>query len=394
MATNIPSQQGINPALYPGVPPDIIQQVQDMLNLQYGGQQAETQRGLDTIQQQLQSGIGAQQQLGTTGDQKLKEIYDALQGNLQQGVAQQGALYAGAGQQIGQGYDTAQKAAEDATEAVKRQIQASSNQLGLNAALPDPLSRLAAELETLKARNASSKAGAVGNLQALGANVQGIKQMGVESAGKEGASRRANLTRDVQKAIAQLQLGSSQESNKLLGHLVDIAGQRGSAERSGISKAMSDRATQEQRRREFDITSAIKQQQADASSIRAAKTGSGSRGGGKVDPLLALKARQYEDVHNAALKKLQGKGADRFYNTLGSGTDARGNAYSQEFQDFMQDYIGKMEGLSSQVDPATGKAPNAYKLAMQHAATYAKSNPFGKFSPKDIQQLVNIFYGK
>lgn len=192
----------------------------------YDPQEDALKQYYDRLNMMLGRDITTQENYGREGDQRLNDIYNQLNGQLQSGLANTGALYANAQQQVSQGYDQARQATDAATGDVRDRLVETMQRLGLEQAAPDPLNSLESGLELARVQNANSKASAVGNLQALGGNMQAIAQQAVSDAAREGAAKRGDLVTSIQNAISDAQANYGMQQSDVLQQLNTLLQQR------------------------------------------------------------------------------------------------------------------------------------------------------------------------
>lgn len=223
------------------------QRANDLVNMELNPQENQLKRNLELLQLLTQQQVNTQQNFAQFGDQRLQEIYSALNKDLNKGVDRVKGIYDGAQGQIAGGYDAAGQAITEASQGIQGHIQGQAQHLGLEEALTDPMQQLAGQLAKLQAQNASAKAGAVGGAVGLGADMQAIGVQGVMDSQREGVGARTNLLSDVQRAIAEAMNQGSMEAYGTLGQLGDLQQNRGIKLREAlreVTEARTDRERQ------------------------------------------------------------------------------------------------------------------------------------------------------
>lgn len=242
-----PNAKGLtlNPADFTGFNPEDVASAGSLVNEQYFGQEQEQRSAIDQIQDFLGRDIDVEQTYGKNQQGYLEDIYSQLAQQLGQGVERQEALYGGAAGQIGQGYSDAQTEAQKAAQAIQGSLTGSAQKLGQEDTLTDPLARLNAEMQALNARLAGSKAGAVGNMQALGASMVGEGVKGIGTSQREKVQGQQDIANQVLRNMGKLQTGAQEETMAGLRNLVNLKGTQGAAVRNALEGLRTARTERE-----------------------------------------------------------------------------------------------------------------------------------------------------
>ncbi len=225
------------------------QRAEDLVSMEFDPLRNELDRAIRQIEIQRGQDIGTQVGYGILGDVGLRDVYSTLGQQLQGGVGRIEDVYNRAREQTGQAYGETQQAVAGATGQVQGELEEQARRLGLTAALPGPTSELQSELAGYQAREGLGRAGAVGNLANLGADVQALAETDVMAAGREGAQQRGNLARTVARGIAEAQRTAGQALYENYGELGDVAQQRGAALRNAYQDVVESRTERERQTR-------------------------------------------------------------------------------------------------------------------------------------------------
>lgn len=406
----------LDPSQFTGFHPEDVTAAGDLTNAEFFGREQEQKQVIDQIQDYLGRDVDVEQKYGERQQGYLEDIYSQLAGQLGQGVERQEALYGGAASQVGQGYSDAQGEAQKAAQALQASLGNSAERLGQGATLTDPIARLNAEMQALNARLAGSKAGAVGNLQTLGATMVGEGIKGIGTSQREKTQAQTDVGNIVAKNIGSLQLGAQEETKKGLQGLIDIATEKGLKIKStlhGLKGERTERDRQayldkldeefkranlqlQQRSQQFQESSfaqemKMKQQQlnADAAAARAG------------DPMAELnyqiKLKEYQDMMNPSAKKpteLSGRQGLDYWITSSHGGD-------KDFASTVRNFIADVEGSKNKagMDPYSfavqtlreGQAGK--KLSKPQKEIMASIKAKG-YHPDDIIEGLQIYFNQ
>lgn len=235
----------LNPADYTGFHPEDVASAQALVGQEYFRPEQEQRSAIDKIQDYLGRDVDVEQTYGKNQQGYLEDVYSQLATQLGQGVERQEALYGQAAGQIGQGYSDAQTEAQKAAQALQASLTSGANKLDQGQALTDPLARLNAEMQALNARLAGSKAGAVGNMQALGASMVGEGIKGIGTSQREKVQAQGDIANQVLRNIGKLQVGAQEETMEGLRNLVNMKGEQGAAIRNALTGMKNARTERE-----------------------------------------------------------------------------------------------------------------------------------------------------
>lgn len=212
------------------------QKARNLTDVQFNPQQDAIARALGVTNQNLNTEVQAQQNFAQQVDPRIQGAYGALNQQLTDNLGRVKELYSGASQTVGQGYDFASQQAQSSTDEILSRLSSSADALGQGQATQAASNPILDALGLQKSMLAGSKAGAVGNLQSLGANMQAIGQQGISDAAAEGTQTRSDVQRAALDAITKLQLGAQGETNDLMGQLMSILTNRGLSERNTLQQ--------------------------------------------------------------------------------------------------------------------------------------------------------------
>lgn len=406
---------GLNPADFTGHHQEDVTAAGDLVNAEFFGREQEQRQVIDQIQDYLGRDVDVEQKYGERQSGYLEDIYSQLAGQLGQGVERQEALYKGAGEQVGQGYSDAQGEAQKAAQSLQASLGNSAERLGQGAALTDPIARLNAEMQALNARLAGSKAGAVGNLQTLGATMVGEGIKGIGTSQKEKVQAQSDVGNIVAKNIGSLQLGAQEQTKKGLQGLIDTATEKGLKVKStlhGLKGERTERDRQkyldkldeefkranlqlQQRSQQFQESSFAQEMKMKQNEINA--SAQKARAG---DPMAELsykiKLKEYEDMMSPTAKapgELTGRQGLDYWVKTKQGGDAK-------FASTVRNFIADVEGSKNKagMDPYSfavqtlreGQAGK--KLSKPQKEIMAEIKAKG-YHPDDIIEGLQIYFG-
>lgn len=235
-------------AAAPGVDP-----IQQLTELQFAPQRNQLQRNISAVDAGLQQSVNTQKEYGNIGDQKIASAYQQLSQQLESLLSRTKENFSGAQNQLSQTYDSALAGQKQVGQQGIDSVTAAAQALGLGAAAPDAVSRLAALTSQQVGNTEASKAGAVGNLQTLGAGMAGVGLQGIGDAAKEGAQSRSNLAQQILAAINQSTADANTQKSDLYGQLSDLASEQGAAYMENSRQDRLDRLAEEIQRGTLDI---------------------------------------------------------------------------------------------------------------------------------------------
>lgn len=408
-----PNAKGVtlNPADFAGYHPEDVGSAAALTNEQYFRQEQEQRSAIDQIQDYLGRDIDVEQTYGKNQQGYLEDVYSQLAETLGQGVGRQEALYGGAASQIGQGYSDAQTEAQKAAQALQQSLTGKANQLDQGHALTDPIARLNAEMQALNARLGASKAGAVGNMQALGASMVGEGIKGIGTSQREKVQAQGDIANQVLRNMGKLQVGAQEETMEGLRNLVNLKGEQGAAIRNALDKLKGARTERERQAYQDKLAEelqranlALQQRQQVAGEKQwAAEFDLKKQEMNKVDPMdalnLKLKQLELDEKMNPAAKipgEMSGRqGLDYWLHTAG-GSPQQAKA--------IRNYIADVESSKNKagMDPYTFaiqtlREAQAGKKLTKPQQEIIKGIQDAKLNPDDVIEGLQIYfdqYGK
>lgn len=217
----------------------------DIIEQEYGPKRRELQRARESTRGSFAAGEAATQGFGQQYDKRLQEIYAALRGELQQGQGAREGTYNSSIDKIKQLYDESQGRTQKATDIVSSGVESDAQRLGLQAALPDSLTRLRSVMAELTGYNERDKANTAGALEATKANALAFGQRDVENASREGASRRADTAQEVLSRLAEMATERNRAENQFTAQETDMTLGRQAALRQTIAEIQNARTERE-----------------------------------------------------------------------------------------------------------------------------------------------------
>ena len=241
-----------------------VSQALDLLQLQHQPKITTVGSSIQQLQKLLEQDTAAQQKYGQIADTKITEIGNQLSQNLGLGVKATGDIFSGAASKVQQGYQAADKSMGDLTQGLTGGLSSLAQGLGQGQALSgygNPIERLNAQSIANRTGAQASGAAAQGNLNTLGATMQGIGQQGIANSQQEYAGKRADVAKMVAGNIADLQIKTGQGIQDLLDNLTDIAMNYGAEFRTTLSQVTSARTEAEREAANDQLANMVKQMQ-------------------------------------------------------------------------------------------------------------------------------------
>ncbi len=313
---------------------------------------AETTNAIDQLKKMLGLDVQTQQNFSNTGDAKLPEIYSQHSSELNSLSGRTGALYGQSSDLERAIYDNAAASQQAALDQSITGVETDAAKLGLQAAVPDSLTKLRTFVGQGSADLAAAKAAGLSNLNTLGTNNQGVAIKAIEDSKRELAGQRAGLQQTVAKNIGDIQKGSQDSLANLAAQLQDLQAQ--------------------------ERTSALKQ-----------------TAGDPLDELRALQIMASIDKTNADTEytksKLSGKGGTKKSYPKGiQGLDQylKAGHFGPKFSSRATTLYRK----GSQEGPLTGLDP--YATAIDALTNSIKDKSIGGLNPDLLLKALGIAFGK
>lgn len=253
-----PTRNAVPPARIPQLPrinmnPTSVdrQRARDLVELQFGPQRNSIKNALDYLQMMLTRDVDTQERFAGIADERLGNIYSELNQLLEGNAGRIQDLYSNAQSNIGGFYDQAAQTMSQTGQGIQDAIAQSAETLGLSNSGADEaaLQRLQGQLGNIQSMHAGSKAGALGDLESLGANYGSSAIQAISDAARQGAFERSGLQRDVQSTIAELQGTAAGDRYGLLNELTNLAQQYGAAHRTTLQDLLENRLDRERQGR-------------------------------------------------------------------------------------------------------------------------------------------------
>lgn len=241
-----------------------VSQALDLLNMQFQPQVTTVGSSIQQLQKLLEQDTAASQKYGQIADAKVSEIGDKLSQNLGLGVKATQDIFGNAASQVGQTYQNADKSMGDLTQGITSNLSNVAQGLGQSQSLSgygNPVDRLNAQSIANRTQAQASGAAAQSNLQGLGGSLAGIAQQRVGSSQQEYAGLRAQIAKDVQGNIAELQVKTNQGIQELLDNLTDIASTYGANFRTTLQQISQTRNAAERDAANDEIANMLKMMQ-------------------------------------------------------------------------------------------------------------------------------------
>jgi hypothetical protein len=221
----------------------------DLVESEFGPSRTAAMQQLSRLGMDRQYEQGIQENFGQVHDQTLARIAQELQQQLGAVTDRTQQLYSGASSVIGDAYGRAQQATQGASDDVLSALAEQMQRLGLEEAGRDP-NRDVSQLATdMSGRHAISGAGAVGNAEALGADMTSIAALRQGDAAQDWAQKRNDLAQQVMAEINQINHNYNQERDEVFGQIQAMERARGQALSATHRQVIEDRLERERQDR-------------------------------------------------------------------------------------------------------------------------------------------------
>lgn len=376
MAFELPKLSAIPLQAPAGSNPQDAQSAISQINAQYAPQETTMQSVLDQISGALTRDSEAQQKYGEAADQKLLGIGQQLSQGLQVGADTTGKIYQQGAQQVGAGYDQGISQVQQAGGALSGFLQGNADKLGLGEALQsrnqfdiNPLQRLMAENQGIQSRMQESKASTVGNLQALGTNLQGIAQQRVGDSEANFANKRADVQSQVVDNLTKIQQKSNLDMTGILQEYLQMGQQKGNDFAALLQQTAEARTAAERQAHldaidEFVKTAKVNtdQQRADANDANIQSqiglrdiTGAATQTKAAADAKIANPEFGFgSGVH----------GLNEWFKKNLAGPDGKQKHDYGYFKSAIRKIISDSENAPKEIDPVTGKPKTTFEMAL------------------------------
>ena len=214
----------------------IMERVNNMLNLQYSGQEDKLNWAMDELLRDLNMNVNAQTEYGTLGDQKLQGIYGDLEGRLNAATGRISDLYNAGEQKVAGYYDQSQQGINDKSAEVQALIASLGDQLGIGAGIPDATKWLTSSIADAQANNLMDRSNSLGNLATLGTNMGAASIQDTSNAMTLGANKRADLQNLVQGNIGAMRMQYGKEKSGLMQDMLSLTKEKGYAAKDFFSE--------------------------------------------------------------------------------------------------------------------------------------------------------------
>lgn len=395
----------------PGANPQDVQYATNQINTEFQPQENSLQQALNVLTSNLQSDTQAQQRYGDLADQRLVSIGGQLKQSLQQGADTTGQIYQQGAQQVGAGYDQASQQIQQVGQGLQQSLVSGANKLGLGEALQshnqydlNPLARLQAEFGNIQARNIAGKAGAVGNMQALGTAMQGIAQQAVGSSEQNFAQKRADLMTGIQKTIGDLQLQTGAKTQDILNQFMSLAATKGPKFQNILSDLATARSKAEYQHAQDALKNAIAAQKVQLS---AASLQEKQRHNTATEAAANFKAGLNPDGTPMSTNTFIGgsgqHGLDQWMKTQGSYFDDSPEGQSTKAS--LMNFLNAVETRKPSKNETLGlsKTPDKFTIAMTRLAKNKEGDSVNFELPsgqqisvpyEKMEEAIRIYFGK
>lgn len=383
--------------------PEDVRRARDLIDLEFGGQRRDIKQTLEQLRSDLGQRVQETTAFGEGADERLANVFTTLSKRLQENVGRQEQIFGGATGSVESAYDEALRTSQEAAERIQQRLGGTAEQLNLSSALRDPLTRLQAELGSTQAGTAREKAGALSNLETLGAQSQGIAQQAVADSQREGAVTRGDLQRDVASMLAELQFQGQRNIGDTLEELVQLSQQEGPAMRTTLEDVITQRQDRE-RQNQLDRL---------ASQIQLRTLGLQEKRLGIDQADLQLRRRRLENeialsndpldrlIKQAELRQLmQGdvgdlEGTSGVQTFLDNFTTPLGRNLRQDEKDIAQVTMDRLRSKLSEQNPTPGEAPFiAFELVDETLEEMAQERGIDPSLWRPlVTRMVDIFFG-
>lgn len=189
---------------------DINKTANDQINAQYLGKENALAKQLQDLNNIYGQGVNEQQTYGKNADQSLQSIFADLANQLGASKQQMSGIYGQAQGETGKSFDTADQRLAAIKDSITNQLQQSLGSLGIEQAMPGPLSRILENYGNHASQMVNNRAISTDALNRGQANQLGLIQDMIASGQRQGASARSDVAQSVLGALSQLQLANAQ----------------------------------------------------------------------------------------------------------------------------------------------------------------------------------------
>lgn len=183
-------------------------------------------REMERQDNRLGININTQQAFRDLFDKDLEGIASGLTERLGQNADKIGSIYGNAQSSIDKAFADASSGMGNANDLVRQTLASAAQNAGVTGAEDPSFDELEERLGFHRGMNEANRAGAVGNVANLGADLQGLAQNLVGITDREYGDKRVDLIDEVLNNIYKLQYGHMESSNELGGQLTDLERQR------------------------------------------------------------------------------------------------------------------------------------------------------------------------
>lgn len=230
---------------------DINKEAQNQINSKYLPQEQALQTQGTKLAQQYGQGVNEQQLYGSKADAALQQIFAALANDLGGARDRTAGYYDQAQGQVGGSYDEASQALANLNQGVMGQLRQSAGDLGIEAGLGSPTSRIMQGYQTAQTGNIQNKAISQAGLGTSRANQSALMEDMIGGSARQGATARSDVASQVQAALAQLGLANARGQSDILGQETALARQKPMDLQSAIT-ALTQSQYEQQRQAQAD----------------------------------------------------------------------------------------------------------------------------------------------
>lgn len=252
VTTNTNFYRGITPEERRYTGKDSTQDEQHAYNLveaEYGPQRAAANQQLSRLGRDRQYQTDVLDNFGQRHDDTLSTISDQLQeqlGGITQGTQDR---YAGASKVIQDAYNKAGEATQGASDDVLSGLNEQMRRLGVTEAGRDPEADLSQLTTDASGRYATSGAGAVGNIEALGATQTGVAANRQGNAAQDFAGHRADLGNRVMAMANDINRDYNEQRDAVISEIQALEQSRGQAMAGTLKDVIEQRLERERQTR-------------------------------------------------------------------------------------------------------------------------------------------------
>lgn len=248
VTTNTNWFKGVDPVQRQFTGEDASQDQRQAYNLvesQFGPQRVAQQQQLSQLGRDRQHETQQQEAFGEKHGQSLQEISAELQRQLGGVTDRTQQLHSGASNVINDAYGRAQQSTQGASDDVLGALSEQMQRLGLTEAGTDPNRDLSQIQTDMSGRHAISGAGAVGNAEALGANMSSIAALRQGDAAQEWAGKQEDLGQQVMANVQMINKEYGDSRNEVFSQIQALEQARGQALSSTLYDVIEQRLERE-----------------------------------------------------------------------------------------------------------------------------------------------------